>query len=111
MAVVATISKGYDLDYMWKNASASPTAEYYIGAAEAGEPPGRWWGPGAQALGLAVGEVVERGPYDLLFGERKSPAGTHLGRPLRRGEARHRYEEVRDLLVAAEPHATSERLA
>jgi len=53
MAVVATISKGYDLDYMWKNASASPTAEYYIGAAEAGEPPGRWWGPGAQALGSA----------------------------------------------------------
>lgn len=90
---------------MWKN--AAPTAgEYYIGAAEAGEPPGRWWGPGARALGFAPGQVVERGPYDLLFGQRKGPGGALLGRPARRAEARMRYREVRDLLLAAEPHAT-----
>ena len=57
-------------------------ASYYIEASEnGGEPPGRWWGPGAQALGFALGQLVEREPYDLLFGERKAPDGTPLGRP------------------------------
>ena len=54
MAVVATLSKGYDLDYMWRQAAANPVKEgagYYLQASEAGEPPGRWWGPGAEALG------------------------------------------------------------
>jgi hypothetical protein len=110
MAVVATIAKGYDLDYMWASAT-TPTGEYYISAAEAGEPPGRWWGPGAQALGFACGQVVERGPYDLLFGQRKGPDGTQLGRAPRREAAGDRYRQVRDMLLAAEPHATSERRA
>ena len=59
MAVVATLSKGYDLDYIWKQVDRGPTkdaAGYYIQASETGgEPPGRWWGPGAQALGLEQG--------------------------------------------------------
>jgi hypothetical protein len=32
-------------------------------------------------LGLEPDQVVEREPYDLLFGERKAPDGTPLGRP------------------------------
>jgi conjugative relaxase-like TrwC/TraI family protein len=108
MAVVATIAKGYDLDYMWASTTRA-AGEYYISAADAGEPAGRWWGPGAQALGLAQGQEVERGPYDLLFGQRKAPDGTQLGRPPRRELAAERYRQVRDLLLAAEPHATSER--
>jgi hypothetical protein len=83
VAVVATLSKGYDLDYIWKNVDRGPAkdaASYYIQASESGgEPPGRWWGPGARALGLEPGEVVERTPYELLFGERKAPDGTRLG--------------------------------
>ena len=74
MAVVATLGKGYDLDYVWKQVDPSlskDAAGYYIRAAESGgEPPGRWWGPGAEALGFKSGETVERIPYDLLFGER-----------------------------------------
>ena len=85
MAVIATLTKGYDLDYIWRQVDRSATkdaAGYYIQASESGgEPPGRWWGPGAQALGLEPGQLVERGPYDLLFGERKAPDGTPLGRP------------------------------
>jgi hypothetical protein len=50
MAVVATLSKGYDLDYVWKQVDRGPAkdaAGYYIQASESGgEPPGRWWGPG-----------------------------------------------------------------
>ena len=80
MAVVATLSKGYDLDYIWKQVDRGPAkdaASYYIQARESGgEPPGRWWGPGAKALGLEPGQRVERQPYDLLFGQRKAPDGT-----------------------------------
>lgn len=85
LAVIATLSKGYDLDYIWKQVDPSLAMDavgYYIQASEAGgEPPGRWWGPGAKALGLGSGEVVDREPYELLFGERKAPDGTPLGRP------------------------------
>ena len=110
MAVVATIAKGCGLDYMWKNA-AHVAGEYYLAAAEAGEPPGRWWGPAGQGLGLEPGQVAERGPYDLLFGERQGPDGTRLGRPPQRAAAAERYRRVRDQLLAVEPHATSERKA
>jgi conjugative relaxase-like TrwC/TraI family protein len=110
VAVVATLSKGYDLDYVWRQVGASTVkdpAGYYIHAAEAGgEPPGRWWGPGASALGFERGQVVARGPYDLLFGERKGPDGRPLGRPPPSG--RKAVDLLRQLL-AAEPHATAER--
>ena len=110
MAVVATLTKGYDLDYIWRQVDRSATkdaAGYYIQASEGGgEPPGRWWGPGAQALGLEPGQVVERGPYDLLFGERKAPDGTPLGRPPGSGQ---NAAGIYARLLAAEPQATAER--
>ena len=110
MAVVATLSKGYDLDYIWKQVDRGPAkdaASYYIQASESGgEPPGRWWGPGARALGLEPGQVVEREPYDLLFGERKAPDRTKLGRPP--GDGR-KAADLYAQLLAAEPHATAER--
>ena len=110
MAVVATLSKGYDLDYIWQQVDRGPAkdaAGYYIQASESGgEPPGRWWGPGAKALGLEPGQVVEREPYDLLFGERKAPDGTPLGRPPGSGR---KAADIYARLLAAEPHATAER--
>jgi hypothetical protein len=45
LAVVVTIAKGYDLGYIWKTQDPSAghaTGGYYIDAAQAGEPPGRW---------------------------------------------------------------------
>jgi conjugative relaxase-like TrwC/TraI family protein len=110
VAVVATLSKGYDLDYIWKQVdrgAAKDAASYYIQASESGgEPPGRWWGPGAKALGLEAGQVVEREPYDLLFGERKAPDGTQLGRAPGSGR---KAADIYDRLLEAEPHATAER--
>ena len=110
MAVVATLSKGYDLDYIWKQVDRGPAkdaASYYIQANEyGGEPPGRWWGQGAAALGLEPGQVVERETYDLLFGERKAPDGTQLGKPP--GSSR-KAADIYARLLAAEPHATAER--
>jgi TrwC relaxase len=110
VAVVATLSKGYDLDYIWKQVDRSPAkdaASYYIQASEyGGEPPGRWWGRGAAALGLEPGQVVEREAYDLLFGERKAPDGTQLGKPPGSGR---KAADIYARLLAAEPHATAER--
>ena len=75
-------------------------AAYYIEASEkGGEPPGRWWGPAAQALGFASGQVVERESYDLLFGERKAA----------RPAAERRQEGRRDLRNATRPRAGRDR--
>jgi hypothetical protein len=82
-------------------------AAYYIEASEkGGEPPGRWWGPAAEALGFAPGQVVEREPYDLLFGKRKAPDGTPLGRPPGNNT---KAAEAYARLLAAEPQAAPER--
>jgi len=110
LAVVVTIAKGYDLGYIWKtqnHAAETATGGYYIDAAQAGEPPGRWWGPGAQALGLTPGQAVDRKPYDAIYQQTDPRTGARLGR------ARGRYPTFADHLArlqAAEPHATAERL-
>jgi conjugative relaxase-like TrwC/TraI family protein len=110
VAVVATLSKGYDLDYIWKNVDRGPVkdaASYYMQASESGgEPPGRWWGPGAEALGFQPGQRVERKPYDLLFGKRQAPDGTSLGKLPDGGR---KAADLYARLLAAEPHATAER--
>jgi hypothetical protein len=52
VAVVATLSKGYDLDYIWRQVDRGPAkdaAGYDIQASETGgEPPGRWWAPASR---------------------------------------------------------------
>ena len=58
----------------------------------------------AKALGLQPGQLVERKPYDLLFGERKAPDGTQLGRPPGNGR---KAADIYTALLAAEPHATA----
>ena len=110
MAVVVTIAKGYDLGYIWKtqdHAAERGIGGYYLNAAQSGEPPGRWWGPGAQALGLIPGQTVERAPYDAVYRQTDPRTGAKLGRP------RSRYPTFADHLArlhAAEPHAAAERL-
>jgi hypothetical protein len=112
VAVIVTVAKGYDLGYVWKNQAQKEGAEqtiggYYINAAQACEPPGRWWGPGAQALGFAPGQMVKREPYTAVYQQRDPATGEKLGR------ARGNYLRFADHLArlqAAEPHATAERL-
>jgi TrwC relaxase len=111
LAVVVTVAKGYDLGYIWKTqgevAAERAMGGYYINAAQAGEPPGRWWGPGAQALGLTSGQVVQHASYEAVYEQIDPRSGARLGR------ARGRYPTFADHLArlrAAEPHATAERL-
>jgi conjugative relaxase-like TrwC/TraI family protein len=55
MSAVLGFAKGYSVSYL-TGPVASGREGYYSGAVAAGEPPGQWWGAGAQELGLA-GEV------------------------------------------------------
>ena len=113
VAVVVTVAKGYDLGYVWKNqgqqvqAAEKGIGGYYLNAAQHGEPPGRWWGPGAKALGLSAGQVVEREPYNAVYQQLHPVTGRKLGRA--RGSYR-RFADHLACLTAAEPHATAERL-
>ncbi|GAY10918.1 MobF family relaxase [Pseudonocardia sp. N23] len=47
-----TIAVGYSPDYLLKEV-ATGRENYYTGAVIEGEPPGRWWGAGAESLGLS----------------------------------------------------------
>jgi conjugative relaxase-like TrwC/TraI family protein len=112
VAGVGTLHKGFSIEYAWAQvgsaANRRQAGAYYIGAAEGGEPPGRWWGPGARELGFRNGQEVERKPYDLVFGERVHPGdGTRLGR--RRAGADKIAEDLYARLLQAEPHATAQR--
>jgi AAA domain/TrwC relaxase len=111
LAVVVTVAKGYDLGYIWKTQTehhaGRTTGGYYINAAQAGEPPGRWWGPGAQALGFTAGQIVQHKPYNAVYRQTDPRTGARLGRP------HGRYPTFADhltRLTTAEPHATAERL-
>jgi hypothetical protein len=112
VAVVVTAASGYDLGYVWKNQASRAEPErsaggYYINAAQAGEPPGRWWGPGAQALGFTPGQEVERGPYELVYRQIDPQTGQKLGRS---PGCYAKFNDHLARLTAAEPHATTERL-
>jgi hypothetical protein len=112
VAVVVTVAKGYDLGYVWKNQAQKDGAEqtvggYYVNAAQAGEAPGRWWGPGAAALGFTAGQVAEREPYESVYQQLDPRTGEKLGR-MRGTYATYAAHLAR--LKAVEPHATAERL-
>jgi conjugative relaxase-like TrwC/TraI family protein len=110
-----TIAPGHSVDY-YLDAVATGREGYYTGAVAEGEPPGRWYGAGAAALGLSglVDAQDMRGVYahfvdprDERFGdsERWGEADTlgHTGR---------RYLTAEELYAAAlnaEPDADAER--
>ena len=75
-----SVSAGYNLDYLFKQVAAG-AENYYLSEVEAGnEPPGRWHGAAAEALGL-TGEVDEQVMKDLYV-KSLGPDGEQLGRGL-----------------------------
>jgi TrwC relaxase/AAA domain/Domain of unknown function (DUF5710) len=114
MGVRVTIAPGYDAAYPWQAIGAAEggksSAGYYMAPAEGGgEPPGRWWGKAAAALGLEPGSLVERQAYDLLVDRRLDPRDgiSKLGRSPQKGI--ERADAVYEKLLAAEPDATQGR--
>src|SRR5215471_1133767 len=104
---IVTPRSGFDLEYYLERTAGEKTAGgYYLNAAQQGEPPGRWFGRGAEALGLADGQRVERDPYLAVYQQRDPQTGEKLGRA---PNGWRRFSEVFARKLAAEPHATWER--
>ncbi|HEX3829807.1 MAG TPA: MobF family relaxase, partial [Sporichthyaceae bacterium] len=89
-------------------APAVGVGNYYMQGAEAGEPAGRWFGPGAAVLGFAPGEEVTAAAMETVFGKLRDPAtGASLGSRPRKYAP---FEERLTRLLAAEPGADAERV-
>src|SRR5260370_28026295 len=104
---VVTPRSGSDLEYYLNRVGGEKTAGgYYLNAAQQGEPRGRWFGKGAEALGFADGQTVERDPYLAVYQQADPQTGEQLGRP---PNGYRRYYQILASKLAAEPHATKER--
>jgi hypothetical protein len=110
-----TISPGHSADYLL-DAVATGRENYYTGAVAAGEPPGRWYGAGADELGLTglvdaqdMKALYDRflDPYDPAF---KDPSKwdecATLGHA---GRAYKSADQLYDEALSKEPHADAER--
>src|SRR5690242_15568814 len=113
--MVLRITRGYSPDYLLKEV-ATGRENYYTGAVAAGEPPGRWWGAGAQAVGLTglVDAQDMRAVYERFLDPRadgfKNPARWDEVATL--GHSGRRYlseDELYKMAVEREPYATPER--
>ncbi|MEU4292089.1 MobF family relaxase [Kribbella sp. NPDC026596] len=112
-----SVRSGHRADYL-TGAVATGRENYYTGAVAAGEPPGRWFGKGAEALGLS-GEVDAQDMaalYERFIDPRseafRDPArwdeATTLGHT---GRAYKTEEQVYADSLAKEPGASPERRA
>jgi conjugative relaxase-like TrwC/TraI family protein len=111
LSVQFSAKSGYDPRYPGR--SVGPAAErspggYYLNAAQKGEPPGRWFGRGAEALGLASGSTVDAEVHDAVFEQVDPRTGEKLGRG-RQGSYEQKKAAKFQKLLAAEPWATAER--
>src|SRR5215472_15753636 len=103
---MVTPRSGYDLEYYLNRAGEKTAGGYYLNAAQQGEPPGRWFGKGAEALGFIDGQLVERDPYLAVYQQTDPVTGDKLGRG---PNGWKRFSQVFAAKLAAEPHATWER--
>jgi hypothetical protein len=119
MAVVLKINPGFDAAYPWRQigtgqlpAAASPLEYYLAPADKGGEPAGRWAGRGLAVLGFTAGQVIDRTVFEPLYGQHLDPRDPTGQTRLGRAAQQFTPEEVifREL-AAAEPHASSARLA
>jgi len=115
VVVVLSVSSGYSPDYLLKQV-ATGRENYYTGAVAEGEPPGRWWGAGAERLGLAglVEAQDMRAIYERFLDPRADgftdPSQWDLVSTL--GHTGRSYKSEDELYAAAverEPNASAER--
>jgi len=118
MGAVVTAKSGYDIGYPVRGLSRAAERSvggYYANAAQAGEAPGRRFGRGAQALGLAEGQQIysdaQIAAYEAVYSQVHPVTGEQLGRrAANSGQAgAERRQAYLERLLAAEPHATAER--
>src|SRR5258707_14486274 len=76
---VVTPRSGFDLEYYLNRVQGERApGGYYLNAAQQGEDEGRWFGKGAEALGLRDGQQVRRGPYLAVYNMIDPRAGERL---------------------------------
>ncbi|MFD1235879.1 MobF family relaxase [Pseudonocardia benzenivorans] len=110
-----SVSSGYSPEYLLKQV-ATGRENYYTGAVAEGEPPGRWWGAGAERLGLRG--LVEAQDMRAVYERFLDPRAEGFNDPARWGElptlghAGRAYKSEDELYAAAverEPNASAER--
>jgi hypothetical protein len=115
--MVLRINTGYSPDYLLKEV-ATGRENYYTGAVAEGEPPGRWWGSGAELLGLAglVDAQDMRGVYERFLDPRTAvftdPSRWDEQGAETLGHVGRKYLSEEELYAAAverEPEADAER--
>ncbi len=103
---MVTPRSGFDLEYYLDRVGEKKAGGYYLNAAQQGEPPGRWFGKGAEALGFTDGQTVERDPYLAAYQQTDPRTGDKLGRG---PNGYPRFRQIFARKMEAEPHATFER--
>ncbi|MDD7965517.1 MobF family relaxase [Actinomycetospora lemnae] len=112
-----SVASGYSPDYLL-NEVAAGRENYYTGAVTDGEPPGRWWGSGAEKLGLTG--MVDPQDMRAVYEHFLDPRHEAFRDPQRWGEVPtlghrgRRYATEDELYAAAlerEPDASAERRA
>jgi conjugative relaxase-like TrwC/TraI family protein len=115
VVAVLSIAVGYSPEYLLKEV-ATGRENYYTGAVTEGEPPGRWWGAGAERLGLSglVDAQDMTGLYERFLDPREDgftdPA--RFDEVFTLGHPGRKYLSEDDLYAAAldrEPNASPER--
>jgi hypothetical protein len=105
---VATPRSGFDLEYYLNRTAGEKTGGgYYLNAAQQGEPDGRWFGKGAEVLGLRDGQVVRKEPYLAVYNMTDPKTGERL--PGRAPGGYAKFAQILARKLVAEPHATHER--
>jgi hypothetical protein len=114
---VLSVKSGHSADYL-TGAVAAGRENYYTGAVAAGEPPGRWYGRGAEALGLSG--LVDHQDMQALYEHYLDPRDPAFRTPEAWGEAAtlghtgRAYlseEEIYAAALKADPGASPERRA
>jgi hypothetical protein len=115
--VVLKVTSGYSPEYLLKEV-ATGRESYYTGAVAEGEPPGRWWGAGAEKLGLTG--LVDAQDMTGLFERFLDPRHEAFRDPSRweevstLGHTGRKYlseDELYALALEREPDASPERRA
>jgi conjugative relaxase-like TrwC/TraI family protein len=110
-----TISSGHSADYLL-DAVATGRENYYTGAVAAGEPPGRWYGAGAEELGLTG--LVDAQDMRAVYEHYLDPRDPNFRDPEKwdqvatLGHTGRKYQtadEIHQRSLDAEPNADAER--
>ena len=111
------IATGYSPEYLLRDV-ATGRENYYTGAVAEGEPPGRWWGSGAELLGLTG--LVDAQDMRAIYERYLDPRAEGFKNPEKwdevptLGHTGRKYlseDELYAMAVEREPDASAERRA